>query len=71
MIAIADQADIAGRNAMQDELVEIATAVRDHIVAVTAGIDVGVIAFSGLQRIVAGAALQDVSGVEADDGVVA
>jgi hypothetical protein len=29
---------------MQDELVEISIGLRDHVVAVTAGIDVGVIA---------------------------
>ena len=48
-----------------------AALVADDVGAVAACIDVGVVPARSDQRIVAGAALQDVSGVEADDGVVA
>src|SRR5882724_8940842 len=75
VVAGTDKADTGGTNVMKHQRIncaEIAAGgLDDRIVAVAAGIDIGVVARPADQRIVAMAASDDVVGVETGDGIVA
>ena len=70
IVAIADQADGGRIDPLQHQCVDTGM-IRDHVVAVTVGVDVGVGPCHAVDRIIAGAATHRIVGVEARDRVVA